>query len=112
MKRARLADLGSADLLRRRVDHWAMRLRVMPRYVRVSRMTRKCGSCSDRGILSLAASLNEEPRAFQDFVIVHELLHLRIHNHGRLFKALLTLHVPNWRRLENKAREPLWRAKE
>jgi predicted metal-dependent hydrolase len=100
MKRARLADLGPADLLRRRVDHWATRLRVMPRLVRVSRMTRKWGSCSDRGTLSLATSLNEQPRTFQDFVIVHELLHLRIRNHGRLFKALLTLHVPNWRRLQ------------
>jgi predicted metal-dependent hydrolase len=111
MKRARLADLGPADLLRRRVDHWATRLRVMPRSVRISRMTRKWGSCSDRGTLSLATSLNEEPRTFQDFVIVHELLHLRIRNHGRLFKALLTLHIPNWRRLQDKAREPLRRTK-
>jgi hypothetical protein len=37
--------------------------------------------------------------AFQDFVIAHELLHLRVPNHGRLFKALLTTHIPNWRKL-------------
>jgi hypothetical protein len=36
--------------------------------------------------------------AFQDYVIVHELLHLRVRNHGRLFKALLSVHVPHWRR--------------
>jgi hypothetical protein len=38
------------------------------------------------------------PRAFQDFVIVHELLHLRVPNHGRLFKALLSVHAPGWRK--------------
>ena len=33
-------------------------------------------------------------------MIAHELLHLRVRNHGRLFKALLTVHVPAWRRYE------------
>jgi Protein of unknown function DUF45 len=100
MRRARLSDLTPAARLRRRVDHWAMRLRVMPRIVRVQRMTRKWGSCSRSGILSLAADLDDRDKRFQDFVIVHELLHIRIPNHGRLFKALMTAHVPHWRSLE------------
>jgi predicted metal-dependent hydrolase len=37
---------------------------------------------------------------FQDFVVAHELLHLRIPNHGRLFKSLMTAHVPKWREFE------------
>jgi hypothetical protein len=37
---------------------------------------------------------------FQDFVIAHELLHLRVQTHGRLFKALMSAHVPGWRALE------------
>jgi predicted metal-dependent hydrolase len=45
----------------------------------------------------LAVALCEKDKHFQDFVIAHELLHLRIPNHGRLFKALLTIHVPKWR---------------
>jgi predicted metal-dependent hydrolase len=32
-------------------------------------------------------------------VIAHELLHLRVPNHGRLFKVLMTTHVPQWRKL-------------
>ena len=44
--------------------------------------------------------LLDEPERFQDFVVAHELLHLRIPNHGRLFKALMTAHVPGWRSLE------------
>lgn len=62
-------------------------------------MTRKWGSCSTRGTVTFASELLRQPAAFQDYVIVHELLHLRVPNHGRLFKALLGVHVPEWRRL-------------
>jgi predicted metal-dependent hydrolase len=60
-------------------------------------MTRKWGSCSTRGTITLAADLIEQNLHFQDFVVAHELLHLRVPNHGRLFKALMTAHVPDWR---------------
>ena len=84
--------------IRGRVEHWAQRLNVRPRQVRVQRMTRKWGSCSTSGIVTLAAELAEQDSDFQDFVIAHELLHLRVPNHGKLFKALMTAHVPDWRR--------------
>lgn len=63
-------------------------------------MTRKWGSCSSAGTITLACDLLDESDSFQDFVVAHELLHLRIRNHGRLFKALMTAHVPGWRTLE------------
>jgi len=83
--------------LKRRVDVWTVKLRVMPRVVRVQRMTRKWGSCSTAGTITLAVDLDDKDEGFQDFVIVHELLHLKVPNHGRLFKALMTAHVPKWR---------------
>lgn len=86
--------------LKRRVDFWAVKLRVMPRVVRVQRMSRKWGSCSTAGTITLAIDLDEEREDFQDFVIAHELLHLKVPNHGRLFKALMTTYVPNWRSQE------------
>ena len=84
-------------LLRERVDAWASKLKVTPRVVRVQRMTRKWGSCSAGGTITLAADLIEQDGRFQDFVVAHELLHLRVQNHGRLFNALMTAHVPDWR---------------
>jgi predicted metal-dependent hydrolase len=60
-------------------------------------MTRKWGSCSTLGTVTLAADLADQQPGFQDFVIAHELLHLRVPNHGRLFKALMTAHVPAWK---------------
>lgn len=90
----------SRDALRRRVDRWSKRLRVEPRIVRVQRMTHKWGSCSTNGVVTLAYDLVERRPGFQDFVIAHELLHLRIRNHGRVFKTLMALHVPHWKKYD------------
>lgn len=81
-----------------RVGAWVQRLRVRPKQVRVQQMTRKWASCSTAGWVTFSTALIRMPRAFQDYVIVHELLHLRLPNHGRLFKALLSAHVPSWRK--------------
>jgi predicted metal-dependent hydrolase len=88
-----------AQELRRRTLAWALRLRVTPKVVRIQSMRHKWGSCSSKGTLTLALDLADQEPDFQEFVIAHELLHLRIPNHGRLFKALLTAYVPQWRRL-------------
>ena len=85
-------------IIRGRVEYWAQRLSVQPRLVRVQRMTRKWGSCSTSGIVTLAADLADQDSDFQNFVIAHELLHLRVPNHGKLFKALMTAHIPDWKR--------------
>lgn len=86
------------EIICARVEYWARRLNVYPRRIRVQRMTQKWGSCSTSGIVTLAADLVDQRSNFRDFVIAHELLHLRVPNHGRLFKALMTMHVPDWKR--------------
>ncbi len=75
-------------------------LGVLPRVVRVQHMTRKWGSCSTSGVITLAIDLADQEPGFRDFVIAHELLHLRIPNHGKLFKALMTVHVPDWKKYD------------
>ena len=90
-----------AQDLRRRTLAWAVKLKVNPRLVRVQEMRRKWGCCSSAGTVTLAIDLLDQHPRFQDYVIVHELLHLRYANHGRLFKALMSAHVPGWQTMEN-----------
>ena len=92
----RESDEGRVALCER-VEVWALRLAVQTPRIRIQQMSRKWGSCSTLGTLTLAADLTEREAGFQDFVIVHELLHFRVPNHGKLFKALMTAHVPDWR---------------
>ena len=94
------SSLYPTQELRRRALAWAVRLRVNPKVIRVQDMRRKWGSCSSAGTVTLASDLVEQDERFQDFVIAHELLHLRVPTHGRLFKALMSAHVPGWREFE------------
>jgi len=94
------SSLYPAQELKRRTMAWAVKLRVNPKVVRVQEMRRKWGSCSSAGTITLAADLVEQDEHFQDYVIVHELLHLRFSSHGRVFKALMSVHVPGWREMD------------
>ena len=75
---------------RLRVAHWAAVIRVKPRQVRLQPRRRKWASCSTRGTVSFNRDLLQRSRRFRDEMIVHELVHLRVPNHGRLFKRLVT----------------------
>lgn len=94
------SSLYPAQELKRRAMAWAVKLRVNPRLIRVQEMSRKWGSCSAAGTVTLAADLVKQHARFQDYVIVHELLHLRFTTHGRMFKALMSAHVSGWQRFE------------
>jgi predicted metal-dependent hydrolase len=55
------------------------------------------GSCSTRGTLSFSWRLALAPPEVLDYVVAHELLHLREHNHSRAFWNLLDVNRPGWR---------------
>src|SRR5947208_3200586 len=57
------------EQLCRKVQHWSQRLNTEARIIRVQHMTRKWGSCSTTGIITLADDLIEQEPGFQDFVI-------------------------------------------
>jgi predicted metal-dependent hydrolase len=94
------SSLYPTQELKHRALAWAVKLHLNPRVVRVQEMRRKWGSCSTAGTVTLVADLANQNARFQDYVIVHELLHLRCASHGRVFKALMSAHVPGWREME------------
>ena len=78
------------------VHDWSARLKVEPSQVRMQKMRNKWASCSTNKWVSFSEDLLKEHPDFQEYVIVHELLHLRVLNHGKLFRSLISLHLPNW----------------
>lgn len=77
------------DVFRAEVEAWTRRIGVTAREIRIRRMKRKWASCSSRGRITFDTELLRQPAEFRREVIVHELLHLKVPNHGGLFKALL-----------------------
>jgi predicted metal-dependent hydrolase len=59
-------------------------------------MKKQWGSCSPKGVLSLNPLLVKAPRECIDYVILHELCHLKEHNHSKNFYKLLTRTMPDW----------------
>jgi hypothetical protein len=65
------------------------------------------------GLKMLKAISIRQPTAFREYVIVHELLHLKVPNHGKLFKSLLRAYIPNYELIKPQAaqsntRVPSW----
>lgn len=81
------------DLFRAEVTAWAKRLEVSPREIHIRPMKRKWASCSSRGRLTFDTDLLRQPAEFRREVIIHELLHLKVPNHGKVFKALLRAYL-------------------
>jgi hypothetical protein len=64
-------------------------------------MDNKWSSCSSRGNISLSSELMGLPKEAAEYVIVHELLHLIVPNHGKTFRVLLSAYLPNWEELHH-----------
>jgi predicted metal-dependent hydrolase len=85
-----------------RIHSWAERLDVHVRAVTIRKMRNKWASCSTAGRLTFDETLLSQPRKLQEYVIVHELLHLRVPNHGKLWKSLMRAYVGDYEALEKR----------
>jgi len=76
------------------VMEWARKIKVKPARLRIQKMRSKWASCSSSGCVTFNEALLGGDTELRDYVIVHDLLHLHIPNHGKLFKGLLEAHLP------------------
>jgi predicted metal-dependent hydrolase len=107
MRTSRRKRLQNSDELKTAVGFWAAKIKASPKQIRIQRMKRKWASCSGEGRVTFNPELFRQPYRFQEFVIVHELLHLKIPNHGKLFKSLLSAHLPQWRMFARRRDSPI-----
>jgi predicted metal-dependent hydrolase len=110
-------DRANSAAVKRRLDRWyrdhakevfakrlkaclaagrSLRIREPPLQTR--RMLKRWGSCTKEGTVLLNTDLIKAPIHCIDYVIMHELCHLRIHHHGPEFYRLLSRCMPDWRR--------------
>jgi hypothetical protein len=81
------------DEFKARVQEWAAKLEVKAQAIYVRPMRRKWASCSTAGTLSFNDELIGMDKKLGDYVIVHELLHFQVPNHGKLWKMLMRVHL-------------------
>jgi hypothetical protein len=66
--------------------------------VRFRKMEKRCGSCSRKGTVVLNTELAKASLPCIDYVLFHELRHLKFPHHGQQFYRLLARFVPDWRK--------------
>jgi predicted metal-dependent hydrolase len=74
-------------------------------FVRLQFMKRQWGSCSPSGRITLNPCLVKAPREAIDYVLLHEMCHLKHHNHSQAFYSMLDRHMPDWRKIKERLDE-------
>jgi len=64
--------------------------------IRILNMSKRWGSCSKQGVMILNSHLIKASSQCIDYVIMHELCHLKYFNHGPAFYKLITRVMPDW----------------
>jgi predicted metal-dependent hydrolase len=81
------------------------RIGVSPEAVKVKHQARRWGSCTAKGVISLNWQLIMAPPEVIDYVVIHELCHLKVHNHQRGFWDLVARYQPDYKKLRKWLRE-------
>jgi predicted metal-dependent hydrolase len=88
------------EIFKSEVYAWAERVGVQPQSITIRRMEKKWASCTNKGNLTFDQDLLFQAAEFRRRVIVHELLHLKLPNHGKLFRALVRSYIANHENVE------------
>lgn len=84
-------------VLPQRVAYWARRMDVQPAGITITAARTRFGSCSGKNRLSFSLYLMAYPAAAIEYVVVHELAHIRHHDHSPAFYAEVERYLPDWR---------------
>ena len=82
--------------LKAAVQRWADDIGVEVSEIHLRTMTKKWASISTNGRLTLNTQLLKLPEALSEYVIVHELVHILVPNHSKLFKGYMSAYLPDW----------------
>lgn len=88
------------------VEKWEPILGVKVNRFFVQKMKTKWGGCNPKvGNIRLNTALATKPPEYLEYIIVHEMAHLLVPNHGEKFVGVLDKVLPNWRLLRQKLNE-------
>jgi len=68
----------------------------------IKKMQKRWGSLSDNGMLVLNTDLIRAPKECLDYVVIHELCHLKYRDHNSKFYKLLESTIPDWEKRKHK----------
>lgn len=85
------------EVLPRKVEKYAEIMQVQPMSVKINSAKKRYGSCSGTNSLNFSLYLMDKDERFIDYVVVHELAHIKHHNHSKDFYNFIEQFMPDYK---------------
>lgn len=87
-------------LLPQKVDYYSSIMGVTPNSVKINSAKKRYGSCSANNDLNFSLYLMDKDERFIDYVVVHELAHIKHHNHSKAFYSFVEQFIPDYKKIK------------
>lgn len=91
---------SAKQMIPNRVEYYSSLMNLKPSSVKITKAKKRFGSCSGKNGLCFSCYLMLYPAEAVDYVVVHELAHIKHHNHSREFYKLIEKYMPDYKRRE------------
>lgn len=86
-------------VLSQMVDEWAEKMEENDFTWQVQKMQNRWGSCTNKTrVIRFNLDLARVPRQCIECIVVHELTHLKVPKHNKMFEALMNKYMPDWKK--------------
>ena len=85
------------EILPAKVEYYAKIMQVKPACVKINSAKKRYGSCSGTNNLNFSLYLMDKDERFIDYVVVHELAHIKHHNHSKDFYNFIEAFMPDYK---------------
>lgn len=89
---------AAKEYIPKRVKYFAKIMNLEPSAVKISSAQKNFGSCSGKNSLNFSYRLMMYPKEAIDYVVVHELAHIKHHNHSADFYKLIEQYMPDYKK--------------
>lgn len=87
------------ELIPLKVAYFSRIMGVVPAYVKINSARKRYGSCSGKNGLNFSLFLMDKDPRFIDYVVIHELAHIKHHNHSKAFYDFVARFMPDYKEI-------------
>lgn len=84
-------------VLPEKVKYYSSVMDVYPKSIKINSAKKRYGSCSGENNINFSLFLMDKDERFIDYVVVHELAHIKHHNHSKAFYGFIESFMPDYK---------------
>lgn len=84
-------------ILPEKVKYYSSIMGVCPKSIKINSAKKRYGSCSGENNINFSLFLMDKDERFIDYVVVHELAHIKHHNHSKAFYEFIERFMPDYK---------------